>query len=204
VVLAAAHATRAHSAVFNGLFLDWSPPVTFWINPSCHLLPQVLEKLRASRTRGILVYPYWSLQPWFQEVQRLSAVFFPLPSPHLSVRSHHPDMVEPFVNREVQRLRLCVKDDLLQACVLLTTQGDNSRIRWSVSQECQHVLSPDIRAYSKKLLDTSPTLLEEVSLPVSFMLRNVSTLTPVFDADVWLLKKKDDDLPRLSRTTRNR
>jgi hypothetical protein len=26
-------------------------------------------------------------------------------------------------------LRLCVKDGLLQACVLLVTQGDNSRIR---------------------------------------------------------------------------
>jgi hypothetical protein len=32
-------------------------------------------------------------------------------------------------------LRLCVKDGLLQACVLLATQGDNSRIRWSASQE---------------------------------------------------------------------
>jgi hypothetical protein len=44
-------------------------------------------------------------------------------------------------------LRLCVKDGLLQACVLLATQGDNSRIRWSASQECQHVLSSDIVRY---------------------------------------------------------
>ncbi len=38
-----------------------------------------------------------------------------------------------------------------QACVLLTTQGchDNSRIHWSTSQECQHVLSADIRSYFK-------------------------------------------------------
>ena len=27
------------------------------------------------------------------------------------------------------------------------TQGDNSRIRWSASQECQHVLSSDIKPY---------------------------------------------------------
>ena len=98
-----------HSAVFNGFLLDWSPPVTLWINPPWHLLPQVLEKLRTSRTRGILVYPYWPLQPWFQEVQRLSAVHFRLPPPHLCVRSHHPGMVEPFVNREVQ-LRTVVFD----------------------------------------------------------------------------------------------
>ena len=46
-------------------------------------------------------------------------------------------------------LRLCVKDGLLQACVLLTTQGDNSRIRGSATQERQHVLSADIRSYFK-------------------------------------------------------
>jgi hypothetical protein len=47
-----------HSAVFNGLLLDWSPPATLWVNPSWHLLSQVLEKLRASRAKGILIYSY--------------------------------------------------------------------------------------------------------------------------------------------------
>jgi hypothetical protein len=47
-----------HSAAFNGLFLDWSSPVTLWVNLPWHLLPQVLEKLRASRAKGILIYPY--------------------------------------------------------------------------------------------------------------------------------------------------
>jgi hypothetical protein len=70
-------------------------------------------------------------------------------------------------------LRLCVKDDLLQACVLLATQGDSSRIRWSVSQECQHVLSADISPYFKKLLGTSPAFLQEVALPANFMIHNV-------------------------------
>jgi hypothetical protein len=43
-----------HSAAFNGLLLDSSPPVTLWLNPSWYLLPQVFEKLRASRAKGIL------------------------------------------------------------------------------------------------------------------------------------------------------
>jgi hypothetical protein len=47
-----------HSAAFNDLLLNWSQPVTLWLNPSWHLLPQVLGKLRASSARGILVYPY--------------------------------------------------------------------------------------------------------------------------------------------------
>jgi hypothetical protein len=46
---------------------------------------------------------------WFQEVQRLSAFHFRLPPPRLCVRSHHPGIVEPFVNREVQ-LRAVVFD----------------------------------------------------------------------------------------------
>ena len=89
-------------------------------------------------------------------------------------------------------LRLCVKDDLLQACVLVATQGDNLRIRWSVSQECHHVLSSDIRPYNKKLLGTSPALQQEVALPASdtanCMLRSISSSAPGFEAGVRLLQ----------------
>ena len=42
-------------------------------------------------------------------------------------------------------LRLCVKDEVLQVCVLLATLGAHSQIRWSSSQDCQHVISSDIR-----------------------------------------------------------
>jgi hypothetical protein len=44
-----------------------------------------------------------------EEVQRLSAFHFRQPRPRLCVRSHHPGIVEPFVNREVQ-LRAVVFD----------------------------------------------------------------------------------------------
>ncbi len=102
-----------------------------------------------------------------------------LPPPHVCVRPHHPGIVEPFVNREVQLravsgLRLCMKDEVLQACVFLGTQGAHSRIRWSSSQECQHVISSDIRPYNKKLLGTSPALQQEVVLPANFMLRTIN------------------------------
>jgi hypothetical protein len=109
-----------------------NPSRSVWLNPPWHLLPQVLEKLRASRARGILVYPYWPLQPWFQEVQRLSAFHFSLPPPRLCASSS-PSSIEK--RSAGSGLRLCVKDHLLQADVLLASQGDNSRIRWSLSQE---------------------------------------------------------------------
>jgi hypothetical protein len=84
--------------------------------------------------------------------------------------------------------RLYVNHGLLQDCVLLVSQGDNSRIRWSASQECEHVLSSDIKPYNKKLLGTSPALLQELALPVNFILRNVSSLAPGFDTGVRLLQ----------------
>jgi hypothetical protein len=65
-------------------------------------------------------------------------------------------------------LRLCVKDGLLQVYVLLATQGDNSRIRWSVLQECQHVLSSDIKPYNKKLLGTSSVSTFELRSRIAF------------------------------------
>ena len=73
-------------------------------------------------------------------------------------------------------LRLCVKDEVLQACVLLTTQGAHSRIHWSSSQDYQHVISSDIRPYNKKFLDTSPVLHQEVTLPANFMLRTTECM----------------------------
>ncbi len=85
-------------------------------------------------------------------------------------------------------LRLSVEDDLLQAGVLPTTQGDNSRIHWSLSQEFQHVLSSDIRPYNKKSLGTSPSLQQETTLPVNFMFRSSSSSAPGFQAGVRLLQ----------------
>jgi hypothetical protein len=53
---------------------------------------------------------------------------------------------------------------------------------------CKRWPSSDIKPYNKKLLVTSPVLLQEVSLPTNFMLRNVSTLAPGFEAGVRLLQ----------------
>ena len=81
-----------------------------------------------------------------------------------------------------------MKDELLQACVLLATQGPHSRVRWTSSQQCQHVISSDIRPYNKKLLGTSPALQQEVALPAHFMLRTISSAAPGFEAAVRLLQ----------------
>ena len=86
-------------------------------------------------------------------------------------------------------LRLCVKDEILQVCVLLATQDAHSRILWSSSQECQHVIiSSVIRPYNKKLLGTSPALHQEVALPANFMLCTISPTAPGFEAAVRLLQ----------------
>ena len=81
-----------------------------------------------------------------------------------------------------------MKDEVPQACVLLPTQGVHSRIRWSSSQDFQHVISSDIRPYNKKLLDTSPALHQEVALPTNFMMRTISSTAPGFEETVRLLQ----------------
>ncbi len=125
-----------------------------------------------------------------------SATTFSLPLP--SVTSASLRQITPPRHRRTFRqprgvtadsgLRLCVKHALLQASVLLATQGDNSRIHWSDSQECDHVLSSDIKPYNKKLLGTSPVFIQEVALPTNFMLRNVSSLAPGFETGVRLFQ----------------
>jgi len=113
-------------------------------------------------------------------VHQLSSTHYLLPSSHLSVRPHHPGHGRAFRQSRGATagsgLRLCVKDGLLQACVLLATQGDNSRIRWSSSQDCQHVLSSDLRPYNKKLLGTSSALHQEVALPADQLYAPVNFL----------------------------
>jgi hypothetical protein len=48
-----------HSAAFTGLLLDWSSETRHALDESAMVsTAQVLEKLRASRAKGILIYPY--------------------------------------------------------------------------------------------------------------------------------------------------
>jgi hypothetical protein len=55
--------------------------------------------------------------------------------------------------------------------------------------------SSDINSYNKKLLGTSPALIQEVTLPANFMLRNVSSLAPGFEAGVRLLQDQGGRRP---------
>ncbi len=113
-----------------------------------------------SKVEGILIYPYWSLQSVM--VSRCASVFI--------------------------RPLLTVSTESLCQIASSGTQGDNSRIRWSSSQECQHVLSADIRPYNKKFLDTSTVLQQEVVSPANFMLRSISSSASGFEGGLWLLQ----------------
>jgi hypothetical protein len=102
-----------HSAAFNGLFLDWSQPVMLWLNPPCHLLPLKSWKSFERQEQEVSLPTPTGPFSHGSEVQRLSSLHFSLPPPRLCVRSHHPGLVEPFVNREV-RLRAVVFDCVLR------------------------------------------------------------------------------------------
>ncbi len=80
------------------------------------------------------------------------------------------------------RAHLCVQGYLDQVQELY------SRVRWASSEQCQHVISSDIRPYNKKLLGTSPALQQEVALPAHFILRKISSAAPGFEAAVRLIQ----------------
>jgi hypothetical protein len=102
--VASIYATPLHdlqAAAFDGLLLDWTPPHTVWLNPPWDLLPAVLAKIFDKGATGVLIYPLWPLQPWFELAASLPGLHFSLPPPRFSVLAHHPGTVEPFTNHAV-------------------------------------------------------------------------------------------------------
>ncbi len=115
---------------------------------SIYLLPEDLEKVRASKVKR---YPNLPLLAPPALVSRIAAAFnCPL---HLATTaSLRP--TTPSGHRRVFRqsrgatagsgLRLCVKDEVLQVCVLPSTQGAHSRIRWGLHLKITSTSSPRI------------------------------------------------------------
>jgi hypothetical protein len=156
-----------HIAAFNGLLLDWSPVFTL-AQPSLESLAAGFGK---SSNVKVKRYPNLPLLAPSALVSRSASAFnYPL---HLATTAslrptapsgHRRAFRQSRSGTEGSGLRLCVKDEVLQACMLLATHGEHSQIRWSSSRDCQHVISSDIRPYNKKLLDTSPAHHQEVRL----------------------------------------
>jgi hypothetical protein len=61
----------------------------------------VLAKIFDKGATGVLIYPLWPLQPWFELAASLPGLHFSLPPPRFSVLAHHPGTVEPFTNHAV-------------------------------------------------------------------------------------------------------
>ena len=105
------YATPLHdpsAAGLDGLLLNWATHTT-WLNPPWDLLEQVIDKIKLHGGRGVLIYPLWHLQRWFEDVSSLPGVHLKLPPPRFSVVAHHPGRVDPLCNHAVQ-LRAVVFD----------------------------------------------------------------------------------------------
>lgn len=93
----------AKALAMNGLILDWSQEC-LWLNPPWDLLSEVSLKLHRHGCRGgILLYPRWPLQPWWEQVRALPGFHFRLPPTRYIVHPHHRGRakVEPLVNHSL-------------------------------------------------------------------------------------------------------
>ena len=84
----------------DGLLLDWAHEC-LWLCPPWRLLLDVVDKLqRHGCGGGILIYPAWPLQPWWEQLSSLPGLHFRLPPARFVVVPHHSSRhkVEPLLN----------------------------------------------------------------------------------------------------------
>jgi hypothetical protein len=86
---------------FNGILIDWSSSHLLWLNPPWNILPLVLDKMIASKARGVLISPVWPLHPWFAKAEACSLFSITLPAPRKCVRTHTPDKVDQLLHRDL-------------------------------------------------------------------------------------------------------
>ena len=66
---------------------DWSEPL--WINPPFDVFPRVVQKLKQSGAKAILIVPTWPIQSWFKDIMDISIDIVELP--HKGVKLYCED-----------------------------------------------------------------------------------------------------------------
>ena len=70
---------------------DWSEPL--WINPPFDGFPRVVQKLKQSGAKAILIVPNWPRQSWFKDIMDISIDIVELP--HKGVKLYCEDNGKP-------------------------------------------------------------------------------------------------------------
>ena len=87
---------------------EWSEPL--WSNPPFDLFPRVVQKLRQSGAKAILIVPNWPKQTWFNDIMDISIDIVELP--HKGVKLYCEDNGKPLPQRSWSTLACLVDGNL--------------------------------------------------------------------------------------------
>ena len=87
---------------------DWSEPL--WINPPFDVFPRVVQKLKQSGAKAILIVPNWPKQSWFKDIMDISIDIVELP--HKGVKLYCEDNGKPLPQRSWSTLTCLVDGNL--------------------------------------------------------------------------------------------
>ena len=87
---------------------DWSEPLS--INPPFDVFPRVVQKLKESGAKGILIVPNWPKQSWFKDIMDISIDIVELP--HKGVKLYCEDNGKPLPQRSWSTLACLVDGNL--------------------------------------------------------------------------------------------
>ena len=87
---------------------DWSEPL--WINPPFDVFPRVVQKLKQSGAKAILIVPNWPKQSWFKDIMDISIDIVELP--HKGVNLYCEDNGKPLPQHSWSTLACLVDGNL--------------------------------------------------------------------------------------------
>ena len=87
---------------------DWSEPL--WINPPFDVFPRVVQKLKQSDAKAILIVPNWPRQEWFKDIMDISIDIVELP--HKGMKLYCEDNGKPLPQRSWSTLACLVDGNL--------------------------------------------------------------------------------------------
>ena len=87
---------------------DWSEPL--WINLPFDVFPRVVQKLKQSGAKAILIVPNWPRQEWFKDIMDISIDIVELP--HKGVKLYCEDNGKPLPQRSWSTLACLVDGNL--------------------------------------------------------------------------------------------
>ena len=87
---------------------DWSEPL--WINPPFDVFPRVVQELKQSGSKGILIVPNWPKHTWFKDIMDISIDIVGLPNK--GVKLYCEDTGKPLPQRSWSTLACLVDGNL--------------------------------------------------------------------------------------------